>query len=170
MTTLRILGGDPPPCGTVLVSRQWPSRLDLKQEVLDEIAATLSANALVGEDDHPWLCLCLDEALVNAMLHGNEGDPDTPIDIEVAADGDRWYVTVSDRGTGFTSSQVPDSEDPESLLLEHGRGIRIMSEWLDDLTYYRSGATVRMARRRSPTGEPLPPLDALRQKDGDHAL
>jgi serine/threonine-protein kinase RsbW len=149
VTALRILADEPPPCGRVLLSHQWPSRLDLKQEALDLTAATLFANDLVGEDDRQWLYLCLDEALVNAMLHGNEGDPGTPVDVEVAADDERWYVTVSDRGTGFDRAQVPDAEDPDSLLLEHGRGIRIMSEWLDELTYYRGGATVRMARRRS---------------------
>ncbi|MBA3707815.1 MAG: ATP-binding protein [Planctomycetes bacterium] len=147
--SLRILAGDPPPCGGVLLAREWPSRLDLKQDALDVVAAVLFAHALVGEDDRQWLVLCLDEAIVNAMLHGNEGDPGMPVAIEVTADGDRWCVTITDRGAGFSVDQVPDAEDPESLLLEHGRGIRIMSEWLDELTYYRGGAVVRMARRRS---------------------
>src|SRR4051812_418800 len=126
-----------------------PSRLDLKQEALDTIADTLIGRGLVLEDDRSWLVLCLDEALVNAMVHGNEGDPGLEVAVRVAADAGRWSITVSDQGGGFRAEQVPDTADPESLLLEHGRGIRLLSEWLDELTYYRGGATAFLARRRA---------------------
>jgi anti-sigma B factor antagonist len=46
---------------------------------------------------------------------------------------------------------VPDADAPESLLLEHGRGIHIMKEWLDELTYFRDGACVYMARKKQPS-------------------
>jgi serine/threonine-protein kinase RsbW len=146
---LRILPGPPPRAGEVLLERSFPSRLDLKQEALDAIAATLIARGMVVEDDRTWLVLCLDEAVVNAMVHGNEGDPGLPVEVRVAADDQRWTITVSDQGAGFSAEQVPDAADPESLLLEHGRGIRLLSEWLDELTYYRGGATCFLARHRS---------------------
>jgi serine/threonine-protein kinase RsbW len=146
---LRILPGQPPREGAVLLERGFPSRLDLKQEALDAIAEPLIARGLVLEDDRTWLVLCLDEALVNAMVHGNEGDPGLEVAVRVAADERRWTITVSDQGAGFSADQVPDAADPESLLLEHGRGIRLLSEWLDELTYYRGGATCFMARHRA---------------------
>jgi anti-sigma regulatory factor (Ser/Thr protein kinase) len=62
------------------------------------------------------------------------------------ADGS-WTFRISDRGTGFRPDQVPDPNDPDSLLLEHGRGIRIMLDWLDELTYYHGGSTAHLCRR-----------------------
>lgn len=144
--------GDWQPGGEVVMRRSWPSRLDLKQEAMDAVAETLIQRGWVAETDRSWLMLCLDEAVTNAMLHGNEGDPRLEIDIAVAADAKRWQVAVSDRGDGFPMSAVPDPEDPESLLLEHGRGIRLMRSWLSSLTYWRKGATVVLSRRRSDVG------------------
>ncbi len=63
-------------------------------------------------------------------------------------------VTVADQGEGFSESAIPDPAQPESLMLEHGRGIRIMQEWLDELTYYRGGSLAWLARRRADAPRP----------------
>jgi hypothetical protein len=39
-------------------------------------------------------------------------------------------------------------------MLEHGRGIRIMQEWLDELIYYRNGACAWLSRRRDDVTDP----------------
>jgi serine/threonine-protein kinase RsbW len=149
MTEISIHPGPAPRVGEILLERQWPSRLDLKHEPLDAVADLLVGGGMVVEDDRPWLALCLDEALVNAMLHGNEGDPALAVSVAVFADERRWTVVIGDQGGGFAAAQIPDADDPEALLREHGRGIRIMREWLDELAYYRGGASVLMSRRRA---------------------
>lgn len=139
--------GEWQPSGEVIFRRSWPTRLDLKPEVMDVLADLLAARSWVTAEDRAWLVLCLDEAVTNAMLHGNEGDPRLSIDVAVACDGRRWQIAISDQGEGFTMASVPDPDDPESLLLEHGRGIRLMRAWLGSLTYWRRGATVVLSRR-----------------------
>lgn len=146
-----IHAGEPPPAGQCVFSRTYPSRIERKQAVIDEVAAELISRKWVDEQDQPWLSLCLDEVVVNAMLHGNEGDPDLEVAVSLYRDGARWVLTVADQGEGFTPDCVPDLDDPQTLLLEHGRGIRIMGEWLDDLAFYRHGA-VAMLSRRIPAG------------------
>lgn len=143
--------GEPPACGPVVFARSWPSRVDRKQDYLDELADALIGRGWVAAADREWLGLCLDEVLVNAMLHGNEGDPRLPIEVALHDAGAQWVLLVADRGEGFRPGDVPDIEDPESLLLEHGRGIRIMGEWLDRLAYYRGGSTALLARRKTAT-------------------
>lgn len=137
------------PGGLEIQRWSWPSRVDLKQQAIDVVADLLVGRDWVAADERSWLVLCLDEAITNAMLHGNEGDPRLMVEVVVADDGRRWHVGVSDQGDGFTSAAVPDPEDPASLLLEHGRGIRLMRAWLNSLTYWRSGATVVMARKHA---------------------
>jgi serine/threonine-protein kinase RsbW len=107
----------------------------------------------VAEVDRPWLLLCLDETLTNAMMHGNEGDPRLHIQVRAAADERRWYLGIDDEGTGFAADQIPDPENPGSATLEHGRGIVMMRSWLDGLMYYRGGRTAVMSRRRADRGE-----------------
>lgn len=142
------------PPGEVVFRRAWPSRLDAKQAALDGLAELLVGRGWVTEEDRPWLALCLDEAVTNAMLHGNEGDPRLDVEVAVALEPERWHLAISDQGHGFTPDAVPDPNDPASLLLEHGRGIRLMREWLESLTYWRNGATVVLSRKRSDQGTP----------------
>lgn len=144
--------GEPPRTGTCLFSNTYASRIDRKQAIIDEIAAQFEQHRLVPPEDLQWLHLCLDEVVVNAMLHGNEGDPDLLISVALYRDGGRWSLIVSDQGEGFDPGTVPDTDDPDTLLLEHGRGIRIMREWLDELAFYRHGATAVLIRRIAAPG------------------
>jgi serine/threonine-protein kinase RsbW len=146
---LNIQAGEPPSTPAVVFERSWPSRIDLKQEMMDEVVDLLITKGWVAEDDRAWLYLCFDEVLVNAMLHGNEGDPRLQVTLGVRADARHWVVTVADQGEGFSETAIPDPSRSESLMLEHGRGIRIMQEWLDELTYYRGGTMAWLARRRA---------------------
>lgn len=141
--------GEWQPVGEVAFRNSWPSRLDAKQEAMDAVAELMTARGWVSADDRPWLVLCLDESMTNAMLHGNEGDPRLMIDVAIAVDAKRWQIAISDQGEGFSMAAVPDPEDPTNLLLEHGRGIRLMRAWLGSLTYWRRGATVVLSRRRA---------------------
>lgn len=147
MSMPEIHAGEAPEHGEQVFAQSWPSRIDLKPEVIDVISRHLLSRGWVTADDDAWLQLCLDEVVVNAMLHGNEGDPNLLIEVRLFHAGPSWILQVTDQGEGFRAEQVPDPENPDSLLLEHGRGIRIMGEWLDRLTYYRSGAVAVLERR-----------------------
>jgi anti-sigma regulatory factor (Ser/Thr protein kinase) len=141
--------GPAPEYADIIFRRIAASRLDLKQSIIDGVVAALVPPGHVTAEDEPWLCLCLDEAVVNAMLHGNEGDPGLDIDVVVGLDSDRWYVQIADCGTGFAIEHLPRIDTEEALAAEHGRGVKLMADWLDDLTWFRHGAVVRMGRRRS---------------------
>jgi len=143
---LQILPGEAPRSGTCVFALRQSSRIDRKQELLDRVAGELLGKGWVAEADRHWLYLCLDEVVVNAMLHGNAGDPLLEVEVALWAEADRWALLITDQGDGFALADLPDADDPASLLLEHGRGIRIMREWLDELAYYRGGASARLSR------------------------
>ena len=139
---------EPPAIHGLIWERRTPSCLEHKQALMDEIAQDLAARGYISEEDHHWLYLCLDEALVNAILHGNEADDTVDVVIRLGLIGDRWWLRIDDQGTGFIpEDDVPNTEDTDCLLLEHGRGIRLMREWLDQLQYFRGGSVLIMARR-----------------------
>ena len=144
---LIVLPDAAPELPTVLWQRSIPSCIELKQELIDAIFAVIKEHHFIDPDDEHWLALCLDEALVNAILHGNEADETVPVLVQVGRDATHWLIRIDDQGAGFTPDQVPDQDDSDSLLLEHGRGICLMREWLDHLSYHRHGATIVMGKR-----------------------
>jgi len=144
-----ILPGEPPPAGYRLLERSWPIRPDQREPLLNAVITSLSQPGLVAPDDRTWLRLCLDEAVINAFYHGGEGDPQLSITVTVWLDEQRWTVWISDHGPGFSVADIPRIETPEDLLREHGRGIRLMQEWLDELSYHRGGRLASLSRRRA---------------------
>lgn len=139
--------GPPPLLGERVRADIVLSRPDARQPLIDAYATELLGRAWVVPEDEHWLRLCLEEALTNAMIHGNEADPALPVAISLWRDPERWTLLINDRGTGFSAQDLPAPENAAALQWEHGRGILLMREWLDELTYYDNGATALLARR-----------------------
>lgn len=147
MTSLRIVSQDAPDLGAADWSATWPSRAEEVPKRVAELVAEITAHGPVEGEDEAWLRLCLDEVVINAVIHGNDADPILKVDAFLWFRDGGWSLKLADRGEGFTLEQVPDPRDPSSLTLEHGRGIRIMLDWLDELTYYRGGSIAFLHRR-----------------------
>jgi serine/threonine-protein kinase RsbW len=96
--------------------------------------------------------MALHEALVNAIVHGNQQDPRKRVSVacRCTTDGE-VSITVQDEGQGFDSEAVPDPTAPENRLLTHGRGIYLMKTLMDEVRFDQGGAVVYM-RKASNTG------------------
>ena len=119
-----------------------------KTELLDHIISLMLEKGLLLDISGFTLHLCLDEAIVNAIEHGNESDEGKKVKVKVSADEEYWSITIEDEGEGFEDFMVPDPEDPASLELDHGRGLLIMTSFLNALWYNKKGNAVQMIRRR----------------------
>jgi serine/threonine-protein kinase RsbW len=91
--------------------------------------------------------LALEEALVNAMKHGNGGDPRKKITVEYSIDRHRAVIAITDEGPGFNFAGVPDPTADENLECPSGRGIMLMRAYMDEVKYASGGRTVRMSKR-----------------------
>jgi CheY-like chemotaxis protein len=131
--------------------------------------------------------VALEEALVNALYHGNleigselrEQDdhayhhlielrrqqaPYARRRIEVAAElsSDQAVFVVRDEGRGFDSTVLPDPTDPANLTNVSGRGILLMRTFMDQVIYNEVGNSVSLIKRRRPAADPVmeqPPCD-----------
>jgi anti-anti-sigma factor len=105
--------------------------------------------------------LVLDEALTNAIVHGNRQDTSLSVRVRLFADDERWGTIIEDEGEGFDRAQVPQVLGTESLLRETGRGIMLMDEYLDELVYNASGTKALLIRtREAELAEPHAPVPA----------
>ncbi|MGH9746550.1 MAG: ATP-binding protein [Candidatus Acidiferrales bacterium] len=94
--------------------------------------------------------LALREALANAVIHGNREDTQKKVHVRCECSQESGvFLVVRDEGTGFNPGEVPDPLAPENLAAEHGRGILLMKQFMDDIHYERGGTEVHMRKRPS---------------------
>lgn len=79
------------------------------------------------------LAISATELINNAIVHGNQSDPDKIVKIILEFQDDRLTISISDQGSGFEPSEIPSPIADENLLKEAGRGIFIVRSLVDDL-------------------------------------
>lgn len=91
--------------------------------------------------------LALREALANAIVHGCENDPNKKVECCVACtENSDVMIIVRDPGTGFDPQTVPNPLAPENLNSTHGRGIYLINQLMDEVSFERNGAEIRMRK------------------------
>ncbi len=93
--------------------------------------------------------LALEEALTNALRHGNCSDSSKKITVRYAIDDEKAAIIVRDEGSGFIPEKVPDPTTPDRLPLPSGRGIMLMRTYMDEVEYRDQGREVYFMKRRT---------------------
>ena len=93
--------------------------------------------------------LALEEALVNAIRHGNRHVPDGQVDFCWSVDGDEARFDVRDQGEGFDPDAVPDPTDDDNLEIPSGRGIMLMKAYMSEVEYRDPGNHLAMVYRKT---------------------
>ena len=114
-------------------------------KVGDSILPILSAKGY-GERNIFAVRLALEEAVVNAIKHGNELDSTKKVTIRFVVEDNAFSVSVTDEGPGFDPEEVPDPWDPDNLEAESGRGLALMGAYMDEVSYNETGNTVTMKK------------------------
>ena len=139
----------PPPLGSTVLEMELPSQLPDKDVALNRLLAVLHERTFIrGDEEDMKLRLVLDEALVNAIAHGNKYAETKKVHCGLYETDAQWALRIQDEGEGFTPKDVPDPDDPESMLLEHGRGIVLMKSIMDDVRYYLGGSCLVLIRKK----------------------
>ncbi|MGD0467990.1 MAG: ATP-binding protein [Terriglobales bacterium] len=96
------------------------------------------------EDD---IELALTEALANAVVHGAKNDPSKIIECNVACDDERGIlIVVRDPGSGFDPTQIANPCHGENIYSNHGRGIYLINQLMDDVQFHKNGTEIHMRK------------------------
>jgi serine/threonine-protein kinase RsbW len=125
-------------------------RISSTEEVSSAIEVVVAAMAAEGysEKEQFGMCLALEEALVNAIRHGNCGDRSKEVRLRYYVTGWRALVEVEDEGAGFDPQQVPDPLTPENLERPNGRGLLLMRSYMTWIRFNARGNRVTLCKRR----------------------
>jgi len=133
----------------------------------------MTESELGDESDRLRLGIALEEALTNAMYHGN-----LELNSELRQEGDRLYydlaqqraqqppychrrifvetrhsaeevqIVIRDQGPGFDPTSLPDPTQPENLERAFGRGMLLISTFMDEVRHNEQGNEITMIKRR----------------------
>ena len=92
--------------------------------------------------------LALQEALANAVVHGAKEDPSKVVECLVACDEQRGIlIIVRDPGEGFDPGAIPSCTVGENLYSNHGRGIFLINQLMDEVKFHKNGTEIHMVKR-----------------------
>lgn len=101
-----------------------------------------------GAEDRSAIELALTEALANAVVHGGRADPSKSVECCVACDEDRGLlIIVRDPGEGFDPAAIPSPVNGEQLFSNHGRGVFLINQLMDEVEFRRGGTEIVMRKR-----------------------
>lgn len=121
------------------------SRLSAIVEVCKEILPKLEGNSFSKEDIFA-IHLALEEAISNAVRHGNKMDPTKKVSIDYSVGPDKIKLTITDQGNGFDPDAIPDPRCGENLYKPEGRGLLLMRSYIDIVEFNKRGNSVYMVR------------------------
>ena len=125
-----------------------PSDTAVGMEVQNRILKRLEALGYT-ERDLFGMRLALEEALVNAIKHGNRQSEDKVVHVTCELGGDTARVVIRDEGDGFDPEEVPDPTADENLDRPCGRGIMLMRSFMTEIRYADRGRQVTLVKVRS---------------------
>ena len=97
------------------------------------------------EDD---IELALTEALANAGVHGAKNDPSKIVECDVACDAKGCLlIVVRDPGPGFDPTKLANPCAGENIYSNHGRGIFLINQLMDEVQFHKNGTEIRMIKR-----------------------
>ena len=126
-----------------LYTLQLPSKEESITK-LEELIENLSDTYGISEDTFANMMTCLNEALINAIKHGNKMDPDKKVIVNADVDNKRIIWTVSDEGPGFDYAHLADPTAPENVENLTGRGVFIMKHLADQCVFNSLGNEVEL--------------------------
>ena len=123
-----------------LVIQSKIENVSLVENLIDEVAIELS----IISDMYGNVLISTIEAVTNAIVHGNNNDPEKKVTIEVVKDDKKLTIIVEDEGNGFDLNIVPDPTKPDYNEKPDGRGIFLMKNLTDDVEFEKNGAIVKL--------------------------
>ena len=132
--------------------QHFPTDTSGAKRVLDELLERLA--------EHQWderevfgIHMAVEEALMNAMKHGNQLDSNKLVHMQSRLSGDRFEVEIEDEGEGFDPEDVPDPTAEENLELPSGRGLMLMRSFMTLVQFNERGNRVLMVKQRERDAE-----------------
>ncbi len=126
-------------------TEEFPSQMPEGRRVEEKILSQCRKHAYAQRDLFA-LRLALEEAISNAIRHGNKGNPDKHVRVKYRITPQRVDVMVEDEGGGFNPAALPDPTADQNLQCACGRGVLLMRAYMNNVVFNPSGNSVTLTK------------------------
>ncbi len=137
---------------SILEIDSWmPSNIQAISPLVDRLMRLIEGSHCVSGDEF-GIELALREALGNAVVHGNQEDPEKKVHLRCrCGPGEEISIVVTDQGKGFDLGKVVGDGFTSDSAAAHEHGIQLMKAYMDDVHFERGGSEVHMRKRSRST-------------------
>lgn len=114
--------------------------INIVEKLVDDICSRYNVN----EDNYGNILIASTEAVNNAIHHGNKSNPMSEVKVSYEVKGKELTFIIEDEGAGFDYESLPDPTDPKNIEKPHGRGVFLMKNLSDDISFSEDGNRVKM--------------------------
>jgi serine/threonine-protein kinase RsbW len=130
-------------------SIELPSERGASRLIMEQLLEQLGVHGWSPSDIFA-IHLAAEEAIVNAIVHGNKLDPSKVVQVACVVSPTLARIEVTDEGSGFDPASVPDCRLEDRLEAPNGRGVMLMRTFMTRIEYSARGNRVLMEKQRSP--------------------
>mgnify|MGYP001560645933 FL=1 len=129
----------------------WQKSIDLPSErgasrlIMDELLDKLGEHGWASADIFS-IHLAAEEAIVNAIVHGNKLSADKKVHVECFVSPTVARIEITDEGDGFKPNEVPDCTQDDRLEVPNGRGVMLIHNFMTRVEYNEKGNHVLMEK------------------------
>ncbi len=98
----------------------------------------------IEDDIYGNIMVAVTESVNNAIRHGNKFDKDKNVYLSLFVEPKQLRFEIEDEGHGFDPHSLSDPTAPENLENPGGRGIFLMRNLCDDVSFSNEGKTVSL--------------------------
>jgi serine/threonine-protein kinase RsbW len=131
-----------------LVTLRLPSDTGCIEEAVELVTRHCLAGHRATKTIRFKLQVVLSEALANAILRGNQEALDKWVEVRAELRTDVIRVYVTDEGSGFDPSTVPEPVQPDQIDEAGGRGLFLIRKLVDAVQFNEQGNSICMILRR----------------------
>lgn len=97
------------------------------------------------DDIYGNIMIAVTESVNNAIVHGNQSDKSKNVHLSLSLEEHQVKFTIEDEGNGFNYEDLPDPTAPENLEKPGGRGIFLMKNLCDEVSFADNGKRVELS-------------------------
>jgi serine/threonine-protein kinase RsbW len=98
----------------------------------------------LDDDIYGNIMIAVTESVNNAIKHGNSGDKSKSVSLSLFLEESAIKFLIKDEGPGFDFENLPDPTAPENLEKIGGRGIFLMKNLSDEVSFKENGSSVEL--------------------------
>lgn len=146
---IKFLQSTPDDVGEIIFQKKFASTFEEKDEAVEELIECLRGKYLeTDSSDDIKIRLCIEEAVTNAVEHGNECNAEKSVTVVLAGDGEKWSLSILGEGEGFSAEKKKEPENEEDILSYRSRGLTLITSIMDEVYYFDEGNGVFLSHRK----------------------